>query len=84
MNQAGGGGGVSRIGAFSWRHRALLWRATLVLLVVIVILQNVEPTTIDVLFWSIARVPKLVLIVASMAIGIVLWELGKRAASRGR
>jgi uncharacterized integral membrane protein len=41
------------------------------------VLQNVEPTRIDLLFWSIAEVPKLVLMLASMLIGIAVWEILK-------
>ncbi len=66
-----------------WRHGAyvLLW-----VLVAIVVLQNLEPTRFDVLFWSFGEVPKLVVVLASMALGVLLWELGHllRRHSRGR
>jgi len=47
-------------------------------LVAIVVLQNLESTPIDVLFWTIAALPKLVLIVLSMVVGAVIWELIRR------
>jgi uncharacterized integral membrane protein len=67
-----------RLRTLAWHHRARLLRGLTLLLVVVIVLQNVEPTTIDVLFWSIARVPKLILIVASMGLGVLLWEIGKQ------
>lgn len=72
----------SRTAALSWRHRGRLLRGFALLLVIIVVLQNVEPTTIDILFWSIARVPKLILILASMGLGILFWEVGRHAWRR--
>ncbi len=47
-------------------------------LVAIVILQNLESTSIDVLFWSFAALPKLVLIFVSMVVGAAAWELVRR------
>jgi uncharacterized integral membrane protein len=47
-------------------------------LVAIIILQNLETTSIDVLFWSIAALPKLVLIFLSMIVGALAWELARR------
>jgi uncharacterized integral membrane protein len=47
-------------------------------LVAIIILQNLETTSIDVLFWSIAALPKLVLIFFSMIVGALAWELARR------
>jgi uncharacterized integral membrane protein len=49
------------------------WTLALLVLLVI-ILQNVEPVAIDVLFWSLPAVPKLVLIGTSMLIGALLGE----------
>ena len=48
------------------------------LLVAIIILQNLESTSIDVLFWSIAALPKLVLIFISMLVGAAAWEIARR------
>jgi uncharacterized integral membrane protein len=50
--------------------------------VLILILQNVEPTGIDVLFWSFASVPKLILILASMVLGVMVWEIGLKVFRR--
>ncbi len=47
-------------------------------LVAIIVLQNLETTSIDVLFWSFAALPKLVLIFASMIVGALAWELARR------
>ena len=47
-------------------------------LVAIIILQNLESTSIDVLFWSFAALPKLILIFVSMVIGAAAWELVRR------
>ena len=47
-------------------------------LVAIIILQNFETTSIDVLFWSITSLPLLVLIFLSMVVGAVAWELLRR------
>jgi uncharacterized integral membrane protein len=52
------------------------------LLLVIVVLQNVEPIELDLLFWSVARVPKLVLILASMLVGALIWEVARRRLFR--
>ena len=47
-------------------------------LVAIIILQNLESTSIDVLFWSVTSLPKLVLIFLSMIVGAAAWELIRR------
>jgi hypothetical protein len=52
------------------------------LLVAVIVLQNFEPIEIDLLFWSVARVPKLVLILASMLIGGLIWEVARRRLFR--
>ena len=46
----------------------------LLILVLIVIAQNLETTSIDVLFWTLASLPKLVLILISMVVGALVWE----------
>ena len=51
-------------------------------LVGIIILQNLESTSIDVLFWSITSLPKLVLIFLSMVVGAAAWELVRRLKPR--
>lgn len=47
-------------------------------LIAIIVLQNLESTSIDVLFWSITSMPKLVLIFLSMIIGAAAWEIVRR------
>ena len=51
-------------------------------LVAVIVLQNVEPIEIDLLFWSVARVPKLVLILVSMLVGALIWEVARRRLLR--
>jgi uncharacterized integral membrane protein len=64
-----------------WVRIARRWRAityaTLCLLLFVIVLQNLDPTRLDLLFWSVGEVPKLVLVLGSMAIGVLLWELGR-------
>ena len=57
-------------------HRAA--QIVFFLLVAIIVLQNLESTSIDVLFWTIAAMPKLVLIFLSMIVGAVAWEMARR------
>jgi hypothetical protein len=52
------------------------------LLLAVIVLQNFEPIEIDLLFWSVARVPKLVLIVVSMLVGGLTWEVARRRLFR--
>lgn len=63
---------------FVQRHPKRILQAVFFSLLAIIILQNLEPTSIDVLFWSFAGLPKLVLILVSMLIGAVAWEFGSR------
>ena len=62
---------------FLVEHWRAILRGLLIALLAVLVLQNVEPTRIDVLFWSLAEVPKLVLILASMLIGVAVWEILK-------
>ena len=57
----------------------MIW---LIVLLAIVVLQNLEPTSIDVLFWSVPSLPKLVLILVAMLAGGVLWEIARRLIPR--
>ena len=67
---------------FAARHPAGVLQGIFILLVAIVVLQNLEPTSIDLLFWSVASLPKLVLILAAMLAGGALWEIARRLLSR--
>lgn len=64
------------------RHPVGVVQLVLSSLLAIIILQNVEPTSIDVLFWSIAAFPKLLLILGSMLVGAVAWEIVRRWINR--
>lgn len=69
---------------FVTRHRAPLIRGAPLALIAIVVLQNMEPTDIDFLFWSLRDIPKLVVIIAAMVLGAVVWELVHRLWPRNR
>jgi uncharacterized integral membrane protein len=58
------------------RPKFILWTLALILLVT-VILQNAEPTALKFLFWSVPSIPKLALILISMAVGGVLALLAR-------
>jgi uncharacterized integral membrane protein len=76
---AGSSGSTFRRGvAFVVRRPARTVQIIFFSLVAIIILQNLEPTSIDVLFWSVSTLPKLVLICFSMLIGAAAWELLRR------
>ena len=57
------------------RPKVIVWGVFLLLLIT-VILQNVEPTSVDLLFWSLPQVPKIILILIAMAIGALITALG--------
>lgn len=75
---SGPGSAVGRILGFLARHPGGVVQALLFSLVAIITLQNVESTSIDVLFWSVPAFPKLVLIFVSMLAGAAAWELARR------
>jgi uncharacterized integral membrane protein len=70
---------VQRVGGFVVRHPVGILKTVGAVLLIIVILQNVEPTSVHVLFWRIAQLPKLVLILVSIALGGLFWELARRS-----
>jgi len=63
---------IARILGFLARHPGKVVQFTLFLLATIVVFQNIESTSIDVLFWSVPALPKLVVIFLSMVLGAVL------------
>ncbi len=67
---------------FLIKHRRILSRVVPALLLLIIVLQNWEPTRVDVLFWSLPAVPKLVLILVSVFVGALgtMLALSWRAA----
>lgn len=70
--------GAVRFGA---RHRARIAQVLLFAVVATVVAQNLESTSVDVLFWSITS-PKLVLIVISMLVGAAVWEIVRRSRAK--
>lgn len=54
----------------------------LVVMAIIVVFQNLEPTSIDILFWTLVDIPKLVLLMASMLFGALVWETLRRVLRR--
>jgi uncharacterized integral membrane protein len=77
------GSALGSAAGFAARHPSGLLQVVFFLLVGIIVLQNLEPTTIDVLFWSFPGFPKLVLILFSMVVGAVAWEIARRFFRRG-
>jgi uncharacterized integral membrane protein len=67
---------------FAARHPWGVVQGVVLALIVVVIFQNIEPTSVDFLFWSILSVPKIVLILISMLIGAALWEVVRRRIRR--
>ena len=65
------------------RPRFIIWTVIIILLVTIM-MQNVEPTSIDILFWSLPALPKLVVILISMVLGGILALLAFYHARRNR
>ena len=66
---------------FGARHRARIFQLFLFAIIAIVVAQNLESTSVDVLFWSITS-PKLVLIVISMLVGAAIWEIVRRSRAK--
>ncbi len=75
---ASSGSAFGRGVAFAVRHPIGIVQFVFFSLVAIIILQNLESTSIDVLFWSVSTLPKLVLICLSMLIGAAAWEFLRR------
>lgn len=60
--------------------RALFWLG--MLLLAVIVLQNLEPTSLKILFWTVAQVPKLVLLLGAMVLGALIWEVLRRRTGR--
>ncbi len=76
---AGGrGSSAASVARFVVRHPVGLAQCALIVLVAIVVLQNLEPTSVDFLFWTVSSLPKLVLILIAMGVGAVSWEIVRR------
>ena len=74
-------GSLARTVRFTARHRARIFQIFLIALVAVVVAQNLESTSVDVLFWSITS-PKLVLILISMLVGAAVWEVVRRSRAK--
>ena len=72
----------ARMARFMWRHPWGVVRTLFAILVLIFIAQNSEPVDVDLLFWTLVQVPKLLFILASMFLGAVSWELLRRLFRR--
>ena len=70
------------VGRFVVGHPVGVLQGIFVALLAIVVLQNLEPTSIDVLFWSVTSLPKLVVILLAMLAGAALWEIARRLFAR--
>lgn len=79
---AGSRSAAGRSARFLLTHPSGVIQFVFYVLVAIIMLQNVEATSIDVLFWSVPAFPKLVLILASIFVGAVAWELLRRRIAR--
>lgn len=73
---------LKRLGRFIAAHPVGIGHALLLTLVAVVVLQNLEPTSIDFLFWTVAEIPKLVILLLAMVVGGVLWEVIRRRLRR--
>ena len=51
-------------------------------LLMVIVFQNLEPTSLDVLFWTVAQVPKLVLLLGAMVLGALIWEVLRQRTAR--
>jgi uncharacterized integral membrane protein len=67
---------------FLARHPIGVAQVLFVALVTTVVLQNLEPTDLDVLFWSIPGLPKLAMLLVAMAAGALVWEIARRRLFR--
>lgn len=71
-----------RVARFVARHPLRTVQGVFFAVVIIVVLQNLESTSIDLLFWSIPTFPKLVLILFSMLVGAAAWEIARQLLRR--
>ncbi len=77
-NSGGFGSRLHRFGSSIVRNPYRTAQLVFFALIAIIVLQNLESTSIDILFWSFAALPKLVLIFVSMVVGAAAWELVRR------
>lgn len=68
---------MKQIFTFLTNHPKATVKGTIALLLSIVVLQNYEATSIDFLFWTITSSPKVIVILVSMLLGAIIWELSR-------
>lgn len=76
--------GSKRGGRWLLAHPVGVIQLVLLILLLVIIAQNLEPTDIDVLLWTWEGIPKLILLVASMLAGAVAWEAIRQLFRRRR
>ncbi len=69
---------LARLGVLDGDGGELLAQGVGLALIAIVVLQNVESTSLDVLFWTVSELPKLVVIFLAMIVGALVWEILRR------
>lgn len=74
--------GGRKTGHWLMTHPMGALQILLVVMAIIVVFQNLEPTSIDILFWTLVDIPKLVLLMASMLFGALAWETLRRVLRR--
>jgi uncharacterized integral membrane protein len=72
----------ARVVRFLASHPVGVVQSLILALIIVVVLQNLEPTSLDFLFWSIPEVPKLAVLIFAMFVGGALWEIIRRLLSR--
>ena len=65
-------------GGWLLRHPLGALQIVLIILLAIIVLQNLEPTSLDILFWTAVSLPKLVVMLISMVLGAIVWEWIRR------
>lgn len=74
--------GSKKSGQWLIRHPIGALEILGLILLGIIVAQNLEPTSIDILFWTLVDIPKLLLLIFSMVTGALVWELVKRTLLR--
>ncbi|MEQ3723403.1 hypothetical protein [Alcanivorax sp.] len=74
--------GGRKTGHWLMTHPMGALQILLVIMAITVVFQNLEPTSIDILFWTLMDIPKLVLLMVSMLFGALVWETLRRVLRR--
>lgn len=73
-----------RAGQWFLAHPVGTIQLLLLVLLLVIIGQNMEPTDIDVLLWTWEGIPKLILLLMSMVVGAAGWEALRQLFRRKR